>query len=118
MIEATDELLAYFLDYIKSTPEIAAIKEDRDHLCNELRQQILEDFNMLDKGSLHEKLYEACFALDAIGEKAVNDIRTWFVEFMLAPYVELFQPGKPEASFQNTKRRFAWYKRVMKEARQ
>ena len=73
---------------------------------------------MIDKGSLQDKLFEACFALDAIGEKAVNDARTWFVEYMLAPYSEVFQPGKPEAGFQNTKRRFAWYKRGMKEARQ
>jgi Vps53-like, N-terminal len=73
---------------------------------------------MIDKGSVTEKLLEACFALDAIGEKAINDIRTWFVEHMLAPYIELFSPGKQEAGFQNTKRRFAWYKRVMKEARQ
>jgi hypothetical protein len=73
---------------------------------------------MIEKGSLQEKLYEACFALDAIGEKAVNDIRTWFVEYMLASYIDLFSPGKTEASFQNTKRRFDWYKRIMKEARQ
>jgi len=33
---------------------------------------------MLDKGSIKDKLYEACFALDAIGEKAVNDLRSWF----------------------------------------
>jgi len=45
---------------------------------------------MIDKGSLQEKLFEACFALDAIGEKAVNDIRTWFVEYMLSAYIELF----------------------------
>ena len=35
----------------------------------------LEDFNNIDKGSTREKLHEACFALDAIGEKAVNDLR-------------------------------------------
>jgi len=56
--------------------------------------------------------------LDAIGKTAVNDLRTWFCEYMLAPYIELFRPGQEHASFSNTKRRFAWYKRVMKEAMQ
>ena len=54
---------------------------------------------MIDKCSLQEKLFESCFAIDAIGEKAVNDIRTWFVEYMLASYIDLFSPGKSEASF-------------------
>ena len=75
MIEATDELLEYFKDYKQNTPQIAQIKDERDRLCNELRLHILEDFNNIDKGSTREKLHEACFALDAIGEKAVNDLR-------------------------------------------
>ena len=37
MIEATDELLDYFKDYINDIPEIKDVKVERDHLCNELR---------------------------------------------------------------------------------
>lgn len=37
LIEATDELLLYFADYVKSTPEIAQIKQEKERLCNELR---------------------------------------------------------------------------------
>jgi len=37
MIEATDELLDYFKDYINDIPEIKDVKKERDHLCNELR---------------------------------------------------------------------------------
>jgi vacuolar protein sorting-associated protein 53 len=40
-----------------------------------LRLQILEDFSRIGKGSQKEQLYEACFALDAIGESAVNELR-------------------------------------------
>ncbi len=36
--------------------------------------------------------------------------------FFLEPYKELFEPGKPNATFENTKRRFAWFKRTVKEA--
>lgn len=76
----------------------------------------MEDFNNIDKGSTREKLHEACFALDAIGEKAVNDLRQWFVTYMLEPYQDLFAPGKPDSSLENTKRRFAWFKRIFKDA--
>ena len=56
LIEATDELLLYFKDYMQNTPQIAQIKKERDRLCNELKLQILEEFNMIDKGSLRDKL--------------------------------------------------------------
>lgn len=45
LIEATDELCQYFRDY-KDIQQILDLKRERDHLCNELRMQILEDFNM------------------------------------------------------------------------
>ena len=116
LIEATDELLLYFKDYMQNTPQIAQIKKERDRLCNELKLQILEEFNMIDKGSLRDKLQEACTALDAMGEKAVNDLRVWFCTYMLEPYQELFSPLKPDSGLENTKRRFAWFKRTLKEA--
>ena len=37
LIEATDELIEYFSDYVQTTPEIREIKEERDDLWNKLR---------------------------------------------------------------------------------
>jgi vacuolar protein sorting-associated protein 53 len=54
--------------------------------------------------------------MTAIGGQALNDLRSWYCQFFLEPYRELFEPGKPNATFDNTKRRFAWYKRTVKEA--
>ena len=85
-------------------------------MCNELRIQILEDFSLIGKVTNKEKLREACLALDAIGERAVNDLRVWFCQHMLKPYEEHFGPNKPEAGLEHTKRRFAWFKRFLKEA--
>jgi len=34
---------------------------------------------------------------------------------MLRPYQEIFQLGKPDAEFDNTRRRFSWLKRTLKE---
>jgi hypothetical protein len=55
-------------------------------------------------------------------------VRNWFCNFILEPYRRLFEPGmsiiavniisligQADASFENTKRRFAWLKRTLKE---
>ncbi len=54
--------------------------------------------------------------MNAIGGQALNDLRSWYCQFVLDPYKELFEPGKPDATFDKTKRRFAWFKRTSKEA--
>ena len=70
---------------------------------------------MIEKGSAPDLLYEGCFPIDRMGEKAVNDVRNWFCGFILEPYRKLFEPGQPESSFENAKRRFSWLKRTLKE---
>lgn len=65
---------------------------------------------------MKEKLSEACFVMNAIGGQALNDLRSWYCQFVLDPYKELFELGKPDGTFDKTKRRFAWFKRTSKEA--
>lgn len=43
LIEATEELCLYFKDYMDIT-QIKDLQKERDHMCNQLRIQILEDF--------------------------------------------------------------------------
>jgi type VI protein secretion system component VasK len=78
LIEATDELFEYFTDYIDNTPEIKELKQERDRLCTELQAMIMMDFDQADSVQFRDTLYEACFALDAIGENAVEGLRSWF----------------------------------------
>ena len=54
--------------------------------------------------------------MDAIGESAVNELRVQFCRQFLQSYEEPFAPGKPDSSLENTRRRFAWFKRILKEA--
>lgn len=116
LIEATDELLLYFRDYLTTQPEIKNLKEERDRLAKELRLQVLEDFGSMGQGAIKEQLQEACLVMSAIGGQAISDLRTWYSQYFLEPYRELFEPGKQHATFENTKRRFAWYKRTVKES--
>jgi hypothetical protein len=44
LIDATEELCLYFKDYL-DIPQISDLKKERDHMCNQLRIQIFEDFN-------------------------------------------------------------------------
>ena len=39
----------------------------------------------------------------------------WFSNFILRPYQEIFEPGKPDSQFENARRRFSWLKRTIKE---
>lgn len=57
--------------------------------------------------------------MDALGEAAINDLRQWYTQHVLIdPYQNLFGPEKSESSFENTKRRFAWFRRTQKEVQQ
>ncbi len=47
-------------------------------------------------------LHDACIAIDAMGEQAINDIKMQFSNFILRPYQEIFEPGKPDGSFENS----------------
>jgi hypothetical protein len=67
LIEATNELLDYFKEYVQSTPEIKQLKEERDRLAKELRLQVLEDFNNMQAGGVKEQLQEACLVMTSIG---------------------------------------------------
>lgn len=78
LIEATDELLDYFKDYVQTTPEIKQLKEERDRLTKELRTQVLEDFNNMQKNGIKKQLSEACLVMTAIGGQALNDLRSWY----------------------------------------
>ena len=67
LIEATDELLEYFKDYVQSSPEIKQLKQERDRLTKELRLQVIEDFSGMQSNGMKDKLQEACLVMKAIG---------------------------------------------------
>ena len=56
LIEATDELLDYFKDYVQTSPEIKQLKQERDRLTKELRLQVLEDFSGMQTNGMKGKL--------------------------------------------------------------
>ena len=116
LILATDELCNYFKEY-ENIKEIIDLRHERDHLCNQLRIQLMEEFKMFDQGSPPDQLYEGCFAIDALGEQAVTDVRNWFCSFILEGYRETFRVDDENecSKFENTERRFKWLTRNLKD---
>lgn len=128
LIEECNNLLGFFfksknhpyhqthLEDFSGVEELQSLKEEWDHLCNQLRIQILEEFENVQKGIKNDsELYDACFAIDALGATAIADVKMWFSNFILRPYLEIFEPGKPDSEFENIRRRFSWLKRTLKE---
>ena len=90
-------------------------------MCSTLLGIILDEFknfiNLAPNNS--DTLYEACLAINAIGDNAIKSLKTWFTQFKLTPYEQIFDPKIPNpVEFSDSERRFEWLKRVLKEYNQ
>lgn len=119
-IAASNDILEHFVEY-KHVTQINQLFLKKDSLCSSLLATILDEFknyiNLAPNNT--EILYEACLAINAIGDSAIKALKTWFTQYKLAPYEEIFDPKKENAvEFADSERRFEWLKRVLKEYNQ
>ena len=122
LIRETGSLLGFFFPKDKSQDdysdieELRMLKDEWDHLCNQLRIQILEEFELVERGIVQvDLLREATHAVDAMGITAVHEVKMQFASFVLRPYADIFEPGKPDGEFERASRRFSWLKRTLKD---
>jgi hypothetical protein len=122
LIRETGSLLGFFFPKDKSQDdysdieELRMLKDEWDHLCNQLRIQILEEFELVERGIVQvDLLREATHAVDAMGMSAVHEVKMQFASFVLRPYADIFEPGKPDGEFERASRRFSWLKRTLKD---
>ncbi len=116
-IAASNDILEHFVEY-KHVTQINQLFLKKDSLCSNLLATILDEFknyiNLAPNNS--EVLYEACLSINAIGDTCIKSLKTWFTQFKLAPYEEIFDPKKENAvEFADSERRFEWLKRLLKE---
>lgn len=116
-IAASNDILEYFKEY-KHVTQVSQLYTKKEHLCTVLLGSILDEFKnnigLLPNNSEH--LHEACLAINAIGENAVKSLKTWFTQYKLTPYEEIFDPkASTPIHFEDTERRFEWLKRTLKE---
>ena len=116
-IAASNDIMEYFKEY-RHVTQVNSLYQKKDTLCNSLLNTICEelksDIGLLPKNS--DRLYDACLAVNAIGDKAIAEVKTWFTQYKLAPYETMFDPkaDKP-IEFSETEKRFEWIKRALKE---
>jgi hypothetical protein len=116
-IAASNDILEYFKDY-KHVTQVSQLYSRKEHLCTVLLGSILDEFknNIGLLPNNNEHLHEACLAINATGEAAVKSLKTWFTQYKLAPYEEVFDPkAASPVHFEDTERRFEWLKRTLKE---
>ena len=116
-IEASNDIMEYFKEY-KHVTQVNALYLKKDALCNKLQSAILDEFastiELLPNNS--ERLYEGCLAINAIGDSAVFELKSWFTQYKLKPYETVFDPKNEKAiEFSETERRFEWLKPTLKD---
>jgi hypothetical protein len=119
-IAASNDILEYFHDY-RHVTQVNNLYVKKENLCASLLGAILDEFKnnigLVPNNSEH--LYEACLAINAIGDNAIRELKTWFTRYKLTPYEEIFDPKvQNPVEFQDTERRFEWLKRILKEYNQ
>jgi hypothetical protein len=116
-IAASNDIMEYFKEY-RHVTQVNSLYQKKDSLCNSLLNTICEelksDIGLLPANS--DRLYDACLAVNAIGDKAIAEVKTWFTQYKLAPYESLFDPkAEKPIEFNETEKRFEWIKRALKE---
>jgi hypothetical protein len=88
-ISASNDILEYFVEY-KHVTQVSQLYSKKEQLCSILQSTILEEFKknigMVPNNS--EYLYEACLAINSIGDNAIRSLKTWLTQYKLAPYEE------------------------------
>ncbi len=83
-------------------------------MLNTLCEKLKSDITLLPNNS--ERLYDVCLAVDAIGDKAIREVKIWFTQYKLAPYESIFDPkAEKPIEFSEIEKRFDWLKRALKE---
>ena len=116
-IAASNDIMEYFKEY-RHVTQVNSLYQKKDALCNSLLNTICDelksDIGLLPSNS--DRLYDACLAVNAIGDRAIGEIKTWFTQYKLAPYEKMFDPKIENAiEFKETEKRFDWIKRALKE---
>ena len=116
-IAASNDIMEYFKEY-RHVTQVNSLYQKKDALCNSLLNTICDelknDINLLPQNS--DRLYDACLAVNSIGDRAIGEIKTWFTQYKLAPYEKMYDPKIENAiEFKDTEKRFDWLKRALKE---
>lgn len=117
LLQAVIQLMAHFKSY-RSIDQIAVLSRNVADIQRELLEQVCEDFELaFAKGEVSQKtgvLAEGCLVMDALGENARSRLITWYCNFQLREYRQVFRNNEEAGSLDNISRRYSWFRRILK----
>ncbi|KAL4898233.1 Vps53-like protein [Aspergillus ambiguus] len=117
LLQAVIQLMAHFKSY-RSIDQIALLSRNVADIQRELLEQVCEDFELaFAKGEVAQKrttLAEGCLVMDALGEHARSRLVTWYCNFQLREYRQVFRNNEEAGSLDNISRRYSWFRRILK----
>ncbi|EAW08226.1 putative GARP complex subunit Vps53 [Aspergillus clavatus NRRL 1] len=117
LLQAVIQLMAHFKSY-RSIDQIALLSRNVADIQRELLEQVCEDFELaFAKGEVAQKrttLSEGCLVMDALGESARSRLVTWYCNFQLREYRQVFRNNEEAGSLDNISRRYSWFRRILK----
>ena len=117
LLQAVIQLMTHFKSY-RSIDQIALLSRNVADIQRELLEQVCEDFELaFAKGEVGQKagiLAEGCLVMDALGDSARSRIITWYCNFQLREYRQVFRNNEEAGSLDNISRRYSWFRRILK----
>ncbi|KAL4942172.1 hypothetical protein BDV06DRAFT_212062 [Aspergillus oleicola] len=117
LLQAVIQLVAHFKSY-RSIDQVALLSRNVADIQRDLLEQICEDFELAfvkgEVGSRRTALSEACAVMDALGEHARSRLMTWYCNFQLREYRQVFRNNEEAGSLDNISRRYSWFRRILR----
>ncbi|KAL5046374.1 hypothetical protein BDW71DRAFT_182068 [Aspergillus fruticulosus] len=117
LLQAVIQLVAHFKSY-RSIDQIALLSRNVADIQRDLLEQICEDFELAfakgEVGARKTALSEACSVMDALGEHARSRLMTWYCNFQLREYRQVFRNNEEAGSLDNISRRYSWFRRILR----
>ncbi|KAF9570850.1 Vacuolar protein sorting-associated protein 53 [Mortierella alpina] len=118
LLEAVLQLIQYFRTF-QNVRQIADLTESVAKLQAELERDIVRDFEngFTPDGILIGnvgQLANACLVVDILGEDVRRNLIEWYCKLQLRAYRSVFKPNEEVSALDNTSRRYAWLKRLLK----
>jgi len=118
--EALDEISS---DYLGDVPSPSPVKQEGSSMFIDDQPSHTYDSYDGPTGALYyasdsqtpESLSGACKVIDALGKDTRSELIIQICEIWLRPYSALFGPGQEHSGLENTERRFAWFRRLIRE---
>ncbi|KAF9167075.1 Vacuolar protein sorting-associated protein 53 [Actinomortierella ambigua] len=118
LLEAVLQLIQYFKTY-QNVRQIAELTDSVATLQADLERDIVKDFEnaFTPEGILIgnvSQLASACLVIDILGEDVRLDLVEWYCNLQLRAYRSVFKSSEEVSQLDNTSRRYAWLKRLLK----